>query len=284
MKCKLLSIILVSLLVSTEGKGQILNGHFSDWALDSIGRMDLVGWTTSNLMYSAPGCLQDTDRTSGSGYSLKLISFYDSTMQDYIVTVLDLEHAPYSNPTRPTIFSGFWKMNNPFFTDGMAMEVNLYNSSNVEIGNAGVGTPFTGSIPNWIAFNDSITYTSNDPVTSYSIQIVFFNLSNQVGPYGLLDDLTFDVSVGLENKPEKFSTFVHTLSNSEYIINISQKYAKNVIAKVFDLLGNYLFTVKGDNSSRQSININLSNFSSGMYLCRVENGSSNEVIKLINQK
>jgi hypothetical protein len=269
------------LLTNLQTYSQVLNGDFSNWAPDSIGRTDVVGWETTNVLYSQPSILQDTDRTSMTGYSVKMTTVFDSTIMDYNVVDMILNNTPFSNPVNPATLSGYWKFNNPNFNDLVAVEVNVYDSANNRIGTKNINTPFTGSIVNWTAFNLPINYSASASVKSYKITIILVNSTNTPILDCHIDDLTFDVSTSSsQNIESNINTKLISLDNSQYRILISQdkKYITNLC--IYDLTGKKVLTIQGSNDIRQSLDFDLSMYPSGVYYGVVENGNSKQTFKI----
>ncbi len=281
---KLSTLLIFFSFFLSQSYSQIPNGDFSNWALDSLGRMDLVGWTTTNQMYDSPGAMPDTDRVNGPGYSLKMVTVYDSTVSDYTLTLLTLEHAPFSNTINPSTLTGFWTLYDPFFTDILSVDVTVYDSNNIELGDGGINTPFTGSILNWTAFTVNINYTVTAAVDNYTVNIMFGNLSNQPGIYSHVDDITFDVSTTINETRNELKTKLLSLENSKFRILLSQDLKNDVDLSIYDVSGRKLAMVEGNSDVRQSIDVDLSAYPSGIYYGVVENGNQRQTIKLANSK
>jgi hypothetical protein len=279
---KFLQLIVIAFFCLNADRtfSQVLNGDFSNWAPDSIGRIDLVGWETTNALYGQAGVLQDTDRTSINGYSVQMIAVYDSSVNDYGTVDMILNNAPFSNPVRPVTLSGFWKFYNPNFNDLVIIEVNLYDSANNQIGTKNINTPFTGSILNWTPFSMTINYSSNASVNNYSITIIMVNSTHNGTLNCNIDDLTFDVSTSVIDNLPYLNTKLLSLDKSHYRILISQEKPLSTNVEIYDLIGNKVMSVNGNHEIRQGVDLDLSQLQSGVYYGVVANGVNKKTFKI----
>jgi hypothetical protein len=279
--CSIISLL--SNFICMTVKSQILNGSFSDWATDSVGRLDVVGWNTTNtnMQFSSPSVLQDTDHVGGNSYAMKMVCVYDSSAAGLGFTELDLVNAPFTNNINPTTLSGFWKVYNPNSQTQIGLDIQFYDVTNTQIGHVSIGTPFSGSLMNWTAFSKVITYTSTNPVASYSCQLYLFNLSQLNTPYGIVDDLTFDVSTSIDENENSLLTKLISVGNSEYQVLISQNQLHATTVNLYDLSGKLVRKVEGNAEMRQIVDLDLSTFSPGIYNCVIENGTYSKSLKLI---
>ena len=145
MKTKLRLIYAILLFSNFQLVAQIPDGGFNNWTTNSLGRLDLQDWETDNLNYTTATVLQDVGQ-SGSGYSVKFISVYDSSVGYYQGGLIQLTELPFSGSVNPGALLGYWKTFNPTNSDIVIADVQVYNSGMVEIGSGGIQTPFSGSI------------------------------------------------------------------------------------------------------------------------------------------
>ncbi len=285
MKTKLNLIYVIIFFVNFQLIGQIPDGGFNNWTTNSIGRLDLQDWTTDNLNFSAPTVLQDLGQ-SGSGFSAKLVSVFDSSVGYFQGGLLQLLQVPYSGSIRPNALQGYWKTYNPANTDAVFGEVLLYNSSLVEIGSGVNQTPFAGSINSWTQFSMPLTYTSSDSVAFYSINITWNNFSWDTTGYAIIDDIHFDVSTGISKPSNNLSGIkISDINDGYFKIASTTNCWDNFTVQVFDLGGKEMlnkYTTVERNEHSEAI-LNLSQMETGIYFCRVFNLSEYKTFKLIRR-
>ena len=281
MRKYLLSLSISFFLFSANIISQIPNGDFNNWAADSLGRLDPVGWTSTNLVDSGV-VIRDVDHTGGSGYSVELRIAYDSIQGYYESGSVGLVHAPFSGSVRPSKLTGYWNIYNPHTTDQIFVELELYNSSNVQIGSGNYATPVGFSFINWTPFTDTLTYTSNDPVASYTITLFYFALSNDTAIYSHFDDLAFDVSTGIDANEQSHPSFNILRSNEGYILEVEKKRPGSLKVNVVDENGRNVMNIYNGSCSegKLSLEINLNSLSTGMYFCRVETEDKYKVFRI----
>jgi hypothetical protein len=282
MKRNILITALLSVLVNVSF-GQIPNGDFSSWSLNNVGVLDPDGWQSSNATSSYVRIVQDTDRTGMTGYSLKVISDYDSTMGFNWGGELNLIHAPFTGSNRPTTIQGFYKMFNPYGGfNSISIAVRMYDASNTEIGfvNWEAPEPNVGTVSSWTQHVDTIAYTSNNPVTSYTLEIFLAQFNGSGAIYAHLDDLTFDglTSIGDFSK----SVPVKLLKESENIYLLKSEDESEIDVTVFSINGEKIDCVT--RSEKGNARIDLAELQSGLYLCKVKSGYFEKSLKLVKNQ
>lgn len=263
---------------------QIPNGDLELWNTNSLGRLDLASWETPNGGYDAPTVIQDTGQ-SGTGYSARFTSVYDSSVGYNQAGYLNLDNKPFSGSVRPNFLLGSWKTYNPTSNDAIYAEVIMYDSAFTQIGYGGIQTPFTGSIPNWINFSVPISYTLNNTIAFYSIHIGWFNFGNTTASFGVVDNIRFDVSTDIDNDPEvEFPTvYLTTLPNANYTLTITKPVDRKFSVQVIDVTGRNIINEKYLDviNSESSVMIDLSSNASGIYFARLFDEKGFKVVRLM---
>lgn len=283
MKTKLILINFIILSLNVQLIGQIPDGGFNNWTTNSIGRLDLQDWLTNNLNFSAPTLLQDVGQ-SGSGYSAKFVSVYDSSVGYYQGGFVQLVQVPFTGTMRPNALLGFWKTFNPTNSDIVLADVQLYNSSLVEIGSGAKQTPFNGSLPSWTQFSMPITYTTSDSVAFFSIRISWTNFGGNPSGYSQIDDIHFDISTDKKEVPDRTAGIkLSQVKQGYFELSSSSPVWDNFTVQVYDMGGKQVLTQKPaiENDLHSLTTLDLSRLSSGIYFCKVFNKSQFKTFKLL---
>ena len=279
---KLFLLLVILFSVTFSNRAQIPFGDFTTWVTDSIGRLEPLGWVTTNALFDTAGIEQDIDRLGGSGFSARIHTVYDSAIADFRFVDMILENQPFTNTQNPTVLTGYWKNFNPNTADGLAIEVWVYDSTNTEIGHQSKITPISTSVPIWTFFSLTIDYTSSNPVTSYKIYVSGYNLSNQPGAYSHIDDLAFDVSVGIENpKLSEIDTRLRRFENNNYILDL-QEISESVSIDLIDYNGRNIKNIyTGIEKGSFSVSFDLNEYADGVYFCKIICGNNNKMLRLV---
>lgn len=283
MKTKLILINFIVLSINFQLIGQIPDGGFNNWTTNSIGRLDLQEWITNNLNFSAPTLVQDLGQ-SGSGFSAKFTSVYDSSVGYYQGGFVQLVLVPFTGSMRPNALLGYWKTYNPSNSDIILGDVQLYNSSLVEIGSGAKQTPFSGSLPSWTPFSMPITYTTSDSVAFFSIRISWTNFGGNPAGYSQIDDIHFDISTDENESPDRKTDIkISEVKNGYFELSCPSSTWDNLTIQVYDMGGKQILTQKPaiENDLHSPIALDLSHLSSGIYFCKVFNKSRIKTFKLL---
>jgi hypothetical protein len=278
-------LLLLSLLfLSFTAYSQIPNADFENWITDSLGRINPADWSCSNTSssYSSVSVIQDAGHTGS--YSAKFTSHLSSGSLIAKGGFLYLNDYPYSNPTRPASLQGFWKTNNPGNNhDILNINTYFYNASGTTIGSALSQTPTASSVSNWTAFTSTISYTSSDPVTKYSIQIDWNANSSQVTGYAFVDGLTFNIPTGTNELDNSSDVYLYKNQSSKYFLNFTQKTSTPVHVELVDMTGRLVSVVCSSARpiGENSIPIEDALLSKGIYICRYSSGEIAMSFKLI---
>jgi hypothetical protein len=276
------SLILFFILFNVS-KSQIPNGDFTNWHVDSLGRMDPDLWDCSNLMFDTATVIQDVDRLGGPGYSIRFNCIYDSSTSQYQGGVITMNNVPYSG-INPTTIRGFWRTYNPS-SDFIIGEFIFYDSTHTQVSHMSVQAPLTGSLLNWTSFTEVINYTSNNSVKSIDIQFGIYNFSGTPNIYAILDDLTFDDFTDvkeLNSQSESLKCNIYSLDN-EYRLVVSNGTQDKISVSIKDVFGRTIseWVKENYNSSEQEYNLNMSSLPKGLYFCCVNTSSAKKVIKIL---
>ena len=283
MKPKLRLIFALIVLSNFQSSGQIPDSDFNNWTTNSVGRLDLQDWITNNLNFSAPTLLQDVGQ-SGSGYSAKFVSVYDSSVGYYQGGFVQLIEVPFTGTMRPNSLLGNWKTFNPTNSDIVLADVQIYNSSLVEIGSGAKQTPFSGSVSAWTPFSIPISYTSSDSAAFFSIRISWTNFGGNPAGYSNIDDIRFDISTGESELLNSFSGIkISEVKRGSFRLSGFNKTHANFTAQVFDVSGKQILDdiTFGESNQDSETLINLSQMPSGIYFCKVFSKSESKSFKLI---
>ncbi|TAH41464.1 MAG: T9SS type A sorting domain-containing protein [Bacteroidetes bacterium] len=281
----ILSLIFAFIFLSHfQSSGQIPDSDFNNWNTNSVGRLDLQDWITNNLNFSAPTLLQDVGQ-SGSDYSAKFVSVYDSSVGYYQGGFVQLIEVPFTGTMRPNSLLGNWKTFNPTNSDIVLADVQIYNSSLIEIGSGAKQTPFVGSLSSWTPFSIPITYTSSDSAAFFSIRISWTNFGGNPAGYSNIDDIRFDISTGEAASPNALAGIkIKEVNRGKFRLLGSDNDWANFAFQVYDMSGKIIIENKdsGENNQNSQASIDLTQSPSGIYFCKVFSKSESKTIKLIN--
>jgi hypothetical protein len=280
-------VFVLLLLYGLNSKAQIVIPHcdFNNWTVDSMGNtIPDGGWIYSYDYFDTSTVSPDIDRSGGAGFSLKMISVFDSLQGFYQGGSIQLNDQPFTGSVRPNTLTGYWKFYNPNITDLIAVAVSFYNSAHDEIGQASINTPFTGSINNWTLFSTTIHYTSNDPIVTYDVLVALVNGSDDTTIYGHVDDLSLDVTTDIpKNSLEELQGGI-SYYDGKNILTVEKKVSGSLKIDVIDLNGKLISTTfDGDCMQGQNIfDVDLKNQCKGLYFCRVRTEGLTKLFKIKN--
>src|SRR5258705_1150151 len=134
MKKKLLLSLFVSFLLTFQlSKAQpITNAGFESWSNNSLSRLDIDGWNTSNNLYASATVIQDVPH-SGS-HSAKMVSIFDGGSGMYVSGELAITEAYTSAYAQPGSLKGYFKQNVQSLFDHVYVMVSVYDSLSNVIG------------------------------------------------------------------------------------------------------------------------------------------------------
>ncbi len=284
MKTKLNLIYAILIFSNFQLIAQIPDGDFNNWTTNSIGRLDLQDWITGNLDYSQATILQDVGQ-SGTGYSPKFVSVYDSSVGYYQGGYVQLNQVPFVGTMRPNALLGYWKTYNPSNSDIVLADVQIYNSSLVEIGSGAKQTPFNGSVSAWTAFSIPITYTASDSAAYFSMRISWTNFGGNIAGYANIDDIRFDVSTDVAEPTRDLSGIILSkTSTGHFKLTSTTNSWDNFAVQLYDLSGKQILTKKTStefNDHSQAV-LDLSQMPSGIYFCKVFSKTDYKTFTLFN--
>lgn len=275
-KALLISSILFLLVKASFG--QIPNADFSSWFTDSVGRLDPVGWESSNTTSANHLIHQDTDRTGMTGYSVRFTSDYDSTFGFFLGGRLLQDSVPFSSVTRPYTIQGYYKMSDQFGNNAITVGIRLYSSTGVLVGWKDVGVPLMGGmVPSWTAFMDSIDYLTNDPIAYYSVDLFLMQINGQAPIGAHLDDISFDGITAIVPFNEIRPFKVISESENSYVIRMDEN--KEFKTELYNINGERLYCESEIIASGRRIN--LTGLASGVYICKIHSGNNIYPIRLL---
>ncbi len=282
MKKQLLLLSVFIIFCSSLTCAQIPNGGFENWTIGTNGFLHPDGYQCSNDAHPGASILQGAGYTGN--YCVQFASAYDSTTGDYEPGMLRLVHQPFPAISNPTTLSGFWRTFNPNITDALGLELHLYDASNMEVGTGDINTPFTGSIPNWTPFSIPIHYTSANPVTNFSLDILWILLSNDPNTYGELDDLTFDTGTSGITNGVRSNESIHLLpmdGNGRFLIQPGSNFQDQLTLDICDLSGKIVQHQNVSKANSASLELNISALSQGLYICNFYNNEAKISLKIV---
>ena len=282
MKKQILLLLSSFFLLSSGLFSQIPNGGFENWSMGSNNFLNPDGYQCTNDDFSTASVVQDMGYSGN--YCAKISSGYDSTAGDYQPGMLRLVHHPFPASSNPTTLSGFWRTYNPNITDALALELHLFDASNTEVGTGDINTPFTGSIPNWTAFNVPIQYSSANPVTNFSLDILWFFLSGDSSTYGEIDELAFDTGTSgiySNNSSEEKIQLLPVDGNGRYLVQLGSNFKNQMNLEICDLSGKIVHKQMVSKLNTESLELNLSTLSQGLYICNFYNNEAKISMKVI---
>ncbi|TAH38994.1 MAG: T9SS type A sorting domain-containing protein [Bacteroidetes bacterium] len=284
MKARFYILYTILLFSNFQLFAQIPDGSFNNWTTNSIGRLDLQDWITGNLDYSLATILQDVGQ-SGSGYSPKFVSVYDSSVGYYQGGYVQLTQVPFTGTIRPNSLLGYWKTYNPSNSDIVLADVQIYNSGMVEIGSGAKQTPFNGSLSAWTAFSIPITYTTSDSAAYFSMRISWTNFGGNPAGYANVDDIHFDISTAVvESAGDLSGIKLSAIRPGYFELTSSLNSPDNFTVQLFDLSGKQILgkkTLAEVNGQSQTI-LDLSQMASGIYFCNVFSKTDYRTFKIVN--
>jgi len=261
---------------------QIPNSGFELWTTNSAGRLDLQNWETGNVLFDKASTVQEVGRT-GTGYSAKLISVYDSSVSYYEGGRALLFTVPFSGPVKPNAVLGYWKTLNPGFDAAVFAEVFLYDAGFTEIGYGGIQTPFGLTLSAWTNFSIPISYTTNDPVAYYDLTFTWYNFGDDSTAHAFIDDVSFDVSTNVHAIGQDNKFIVATLSNGIYKLISTTLFSDKSAVKIYDLSGKLVTTMDASTQANQTNEflVDISSLEAGIYYCNIADDEKMSTVKLL---
>ena len=232
--------VLLSLLFiySSEGKAQLVNGDFENWAVDSqTGGLCPVGW--SNTRYD-PSTLTVTQAAGRTGtYSAKVNTQFASG--DYRGSGLIAEIVTNEFPTS---ISGYWKVVNPGGIDEVLVGVEAYDSLGNFIDTYDFESGFGTAINNW-------TYFTRTPWTVNNVSSVIIEFLMGDNPlsstfYFQLDDITLGFPAKVDEMQNIITNLVvkPTISNGNFSVDLSCTGSYNCKFNIVDMMGKVVAPTK----------------------------------------
>lgn len=224
--------------------------------------------------------LPTTDAHSGQ-YALEMRNAFNFTSNTGIAggAILSAEES-YSigfevpvpcTPILPESFSFYYKYF-PLATDSAQAVVNLFDVDGIQVGEALV--TLGGTVSNYTFVSTPIVYSDLRPVESISISFATSSYGNQptFGTRFLVDDVSFDGSLGLDELENSLSVFPNPANSSFEIDGLTG----NESVGISDLNGRVI-----ELNSDENHPINCSTWSNGIYLLKVSNANGTSVKKFL---
>lgn len=282
-------------ILSFSLKAQIPNSGFetlntdnniSQWSkafltviwIDSTGEShgdSIIFDSPNNALY-----LPSTDAHSGQ-YALEMRNAYNFTSGIGITggAILSSEdgysigfEAPVPvSPILPESFSFYYKYF-PLASDSAQAIAKMFDVDGIQIGEAVI--TLGGTVSNYTFASTPISYSGPGPVENISISFATATMGNQptFGTRFLVDDVSLDGALGLEEKEQSLSIFPNP-ANSELVIDGLEGNEQLIL---FNLGGERL-DFKIDEAGK----INCSSWSNGVYLLNITNETGSFVQKII---
>ena len=281
-----LFIALFILTVQFSGAQPIINSDFESWSNNSLGRLDVNGWLTSNMDYSAATVVQDVPY-SGS-HSAKMVSIFDAGAGMYVGGNMGTAETYTSPHAQPGSLKGYFKQNVQSLLDNIFVTVDIYDSLSNTIGTGTFNPLPLTSFPSFTLFNAPISYTSSANMWGYSIFISFFPGTQSNAVWGVVDNIYFDVAAGigdLENLEDLISVYPNPASDQ--VIVRSEKLMVSGF-EIYNVVGKKIYSkMEPDPLLNMQQSIDLSKLDRGVYFINVHFKNSGEAViirkKIIKQ-
>ena len=270
---------------------QIPNGNFENWT-DTA---NADNWNSNNInLYLTQINFVQRTSDANSGYYAAKIETKNTLITDFsgIFTLgsYNILYGAYGGVdinVKPLKLEGYYKYY-PEAGDTMAIFILMtkWNTLTSNRDTLFYGYKVSSSLTsNYTSFEIPITYTPSTatPDTFNIILASSAGLAPQVGSALYIDDLKLtyaDDGINESNQSEIFSVFPNPSSGIVSILLKNNK--ENNIIKIYNYLGEEIFKT---NTSLPNLNINLSQYSNGMYFIEVnDNSSVKQIQKLIISK
>lgn len=245
--------------------------------------IDSTGQHGDSIVFDSPNnalYLPTTDAHSGQ-YALEMRNAFNFTSNTCITGGANLSaEDSYSigfetpipcSPILPESFSFYYKYF-PLATDSAQAVVNLFDVDGIQVGEAIV--KLSGTVSNYTFVNTPIVYSELRPVESISISFATSSYGNQptFGTRFLVDDVSFNGSLGLDELESSFSVFPNPANTSFEINGLTG----NESIGISDMDGRVLELTGEENQT-----INCSAWSNGIYLLKVSTANGTSVKKFL---
>jgi len=245
--------------------------------------IDSTGSHGDSIVFDSPNnalYLPTTDAHSGQ-YALEMRNAFNFTSNSGIAGGAHLSaeesysigfEAPIPcSPILPEAFSFYYKYF-PLATDSAQAVVNLFDVDGIQVGEALV--TLGGTVSNYTFVSTPIVYSDLRPVESFSISFATSSYGNQptFGTRFMVDDVSFDGSLGLDELESSLSVFPNP-ANSSFEIN---GLTGNESIGISDLNGRVLESTGEENQT-----INCSTWSNGIYLLKVSDANGTSIKKFL---
>jgi hypothetical protein len=278
---KILQCITILMMVSSTEiaiSQTIPNAGFENWISGTNGP-EPQDWFSLNSIFA--GSVVQTPGHTGT-YAVRLASVSDGS-GGILGGGVTLNIGPVNY--KPTGFTGYWKDFANGGIDEIAACMTVYDSSNNYINDHCTYTPLLSDVPTWTAFSVPVGNSSNSATFYYLIDIHFVNISNVFTPYGDIDDLVLNYITGTE---ELSMSLMNNFSISciipfqKYQLNIDNLKNTPLNIELIDVTGKKHFNVQDNFSAGHSeFPIDLTDYASGIYFCKVSGEKINKQFKII---
>ena len=272
MKKNLLILIVLANSFAGLNAQTINNAGFENWYTNSLGRLDVTGWETSNIYYSAASVVQDVPY-AGS-HSAKLKSVNDGG-GNYVGGEMEyVDSFPPGTP-KPTSLKGYYKHNVSGFLDGFGITITLFDAAFNVIGSGSFNGPLLSNVTNFTMFTANIS--GSTPPTYYRINAIYYNDGTNPFGYAVVDGLTLTFPAAIEEFDNTVVSIFPNPANSFLDITKSTEgHAFNTI-RIYDFLGKEVY--RSDNLSTYNYQVDVSAFQNGAYVISAVAGD-----KIFNKK
>jgi Secretion system C-terminal sorting domain len=275
MKKFALTISLIFILSSLRFAQDIPNGGFENWT-----NSEPDSWiTTNNSVLNAFPVTQSSSSHSGS--SAARLEVVNSGFGIPVFPVIYGENILVNK--RYGSLTGYYQFYPSDQTAGMAVIVSMYSGDNI-VGGGESGAFSAAS--SYVQFSIPIDYTGSEIPDSAYIHISAGSVD--VGTYALIDDLSWEETVGIDELsndiPSEFKINQNYPNPFNPLTTIEYSIPKTsyVELKVFDVLGNEVATLVNKELSAGFYKAVFSdgNLASGLYIARIIAGNYSQSIKM----
>lgn len=164
--------------------------------------------------------------------------------------------------------------NGTFSPHQLTVTVGTYDTN----ASTGVFTPFGNPI---IVTNNSVTHTVNLTVDATQKFIAFLITGNATHMLAGIDNIKYGMPIAAINSPEKASFSISPNPATGKNITISHNLQSRGTINIYALTGAKIYTADLNETGIQDLN--LADFSAGMYIVKIDSGNYSESKKLILQ-
>lgn len=186
---------------------------------------------------------------------------------------------------RPEKLKGFYKYA-PAGGDTMVVGVVFYKN-NLSGGSDTIGVAYylsNAAVSTWTAFETYVDwFTSETPDTMNIFSVSSASMQGNAGTVLMLDDLGFDYSAPVATPQKSKETVVASYNPSGSLVQVYLTLPAEKMARIslVNLIGQSLKTVESEISTGSMVSIPVSDLPKGLYLVKVQAGTSQYVRKVV---